>query len=54
MSIKKSAKVLQFTDLRVLVDKMKSGGFDTEGLVPINMQSPGTPVASWTTQFMCR
>jgi len=42
----KSDKVQQFTDLRVLVDKMKRGDLDTEGLVPINMQSPGTPVAS--------
>ena len=46
MLIKKSDKVQQFTDLRELVDKMKKGGLDTEGLVSINMQSPGTSTAS--------
>ena len=43
--IKKKDKIQQFTDLRVLVDKMKRGDLDTEGLVPINMQSLGTPLA---------
>ena len=46
MLIKKSDKVQQFTDLRVLVDKMKRGELDTEGLIPIDIPSPGTPVAS--------
>jgi hypothetical protein len=46
MLIKKGDKVRQFTDLRVLVDKMKTGGLDTKDLVPINMQSFGTPVKS--------
>jgi hypothetical protein len=43
--IKKGDKVKQFTDLRVLVDKMKEGDLDTEGLVPIDMKSSSTPVA---------
>lgn len=51
MFIKKGDKIKQFTNLRVLIDKMKKGGFDTKGLVPIDMQSPVTPVASWTTQL---
>ena len=46
MLIKKSDKVQQFTDLRVMVDKMKKSGLDTEGLVPIDMQSLGIPVVS--------
>ena len=46
MLTKKSDKVQQFTDLRILVDKMKTGGLDTEGLVPINMQALDTPEAS--------
>jgi TDG/mug DNA glycosylase family protein len=41
----KGDKVKQFTDLRVLVDKIKKGSLDTEGLVPINMKSSSTPVA---------
>ena len=49
--IKRSDKVQQFTDFRVLVDKMKNGDLDTEGLVPIGMQSTGTPVEVWTTQL---
>lgn len=46
MLIKKRDKVQQFTDLRVLVDKMKKGSLDTEGLVTIDVQSLGTTVAS--------
>lgn len=46
MLIKKSDKVQQFTDFRVLVDKMKRGDLDTEELVPIDMQSLGSPAES--------
>jgi len=37
-------KVQQFTDLNLLVDKMKRGCLDSEGLFPINMHSLSTPV----------
>ena len=46
--IKKKDKIQQFTDLRILVDKMKTGGLDTEGLVNINIHSLGTPVTGST------
>jgi hypothetical protein len=46
--IKKNDKVQQFTDLRVLVDKMKRGDLDTEGLIPIrvDVQSPASGTSS--------